>query len=64
VSLKIYNVEGALVVTLMDELRVAGTHVARWDGRTSVGAIAPSGVYFARLEAGGVAETRKVALLK
>jgi hypothetical protein len=64
VTLRIYDVRGALVATLIDERRDAGAHVARWDGHTNAGAIAPTGVYFARLGYAGRTETRKIALLK
>jgi hypothetical protein len=63
-TLAIYDVNGALVATLLDEHRGAGEHVARWDGRDARGRASSSGVYFARLEAGGTIETRKMVLLK
>ena len=37
----------------------AGTHEVRFDG-----AALPSGLYFARLQAGGFAKTQKLVLLK
>lgn len=64
VTLRIYGVNGEFVATLLDENREPGEHVARWDGRNNVGAVAPTGIYFARLQANGVTETRKIALLK
>jgi hypothetical protein len=64
VALRIYDVGGRLVATLLDEQRNAGEHVARWDGRTDTGSIAPMGVYFARLENAGSAQTRKIVLLR
>jgi hypothetical protein len=42
----------------------AGEHVARWDGRNARGLPAATGIYFARLEAAGTMETRKMVLLK
>lgn len=64
VTLAIYEVSGALVVTLMDERREAGEHVARWNGRTDAGAVAPTGIYFVQLLSNGATETRKMVLLK
>ncbi len=64
VMLRIYDVHGAYVATLLDERRDAGEHIARWNGRTDAGAVAPTGIYFVRLQAGGTIETRKLALLK
>lgn len=64
VTLRIYDASGHFVVTLLDENRGAGEHVARWDGRDARGAVAPTGVYFLRLEASGTTATRKLVLLK
>ena len=64
VTLSIYDVHGTHVATLLDERRDAGEHIAQWNGRTDSGAIAPTGVYFARLQAGGAEESRKIVLLK
>lgn len=64
VSLKVYDVSGRLVATLLDENRGAGEHVARWDGRDARGRASSSGVYFARLAFGGETQTRKLVLLK
>ena len=64
VVLRIYDVTGALVATLVDEHRETGTHVARWNGRTDTGVNAPTGVYFVRLHAANTVATRKLVLLK
>lgn len=64
-TLRIYDVSGRLVRTLVDEVLSRGTrHEAVWDGRTDGGREAPSGVYFYRLTAGSVTETRKMVLLR
>ncbi len=64
VTLRVYDVNGAPVATLLDERRGAGDHTARWNGRNDVGAVAPTGIYFARLETNGATESRKLVLLK
>jgi len=64
VTLRVYDVSGSFVATLLDENRDAGEHVALWNGRTDAGAVAPTGVYFVRFQSNGVTETRKIALLK
>ena len=64
VTLRIYDVSGAHVATLVDEHREAGEHIARWNGRDARGKAAPTGIYFVRLEAAGVSETRKIAFVK
>jgi hypothetical protein len=53
VTLKIYNLLGAEVATLVnDEHRAAGYHVAIWDGRNKNGGVVASGVHVYRLQAG------------
>jgi hypothetical protein len=65
VGLHIYSVTGARVATLVDEARVPGTYVARWNGRDDGGAPVASGIYFARLAVDGAGPVvRKLVLLK
>lgn len=64
VTLRVYDVSGAHVATLLDENREAGEYTARWDGRDAQGRVSASGVYFVRLEANGTIATRKLVLLK
>ena len=45
VSLRIYDVRGRHVRTLLDERRGSGTHLAVWDGRNNEGELTPAGVY-------------------
>lgn len=65
VSLKIYNLLGESVRTLMDqERRSAGYHAVVWDGRDDVGTAVASGLYVVQFRAEGVVRTRKILLLK
>ncbi|HEU4929298.1 MAG TPA: T9SS type A sorting domain-containing protein [Candidatus Krumholzibacteria bacterium] len=64
VSVSVYDANGRFVADVVREHRAAGDHQARWNGTTSTGATASSGVYFVRLEAGGKSDTRKIVLLK
>jgi regulation of enolase protein 1 (concanavalin A-like superfamily) len=65
VSIRIYNVSGQLVRTILDEFKGVGRHEAVWDGRNDHGATVTSGVYFYRMTAPGFAtQTRKMLLLK
>ncbi len=61
-TLKIYDVKGRLVRTLVDETLDAGVHERSWNGRTSQGGLATSGVYFARLQAGEHQERHKMVM--
>jgi hypothetical protein len=65
VSLKIYNVAGQLVKTLVDGPRSAGrVYEARWSGLNDSGQPVASGVYFYKLVARGFTQTKKMVLLK
>ncbi len=65
VSLKIYNLLGEEVATLVnDEHKAPGYHVAIWDGRGKNGNVAASGVYVYRMQAGSFALAKKLALIK
>jgi len=64
VTLRIVDVTGRTVATVVDGWRSAGAHTAHWDGRRSGGTPAPSGVYVARLEAAGATGARKLVLMK
>ncbi len=59
VSLKLYDVLGNEIITLINRDMPAGTHNISFDG-TSL----PSGTYFYRLETGKYSETKKMVLLK
>lgn len=63
-TIAVYDAGGRLVRVLVDETRAAGDHDVQWDGRDAGGASVSSGVYFYRLAAGGVVESKKMVLLK
>jgi hypothetical protein len=63
-TVSIYDANGRLVRTLVDETRAAGDHAVPWDGRDARGKSVASGVYFYRLVAGSVIESKKMVLLK
>ncbi len=65
VALRIYDVAGRLVRTLIDAPLAAGFgQSATWDGLDAAGNRASSGVYFYRLEAAGHRYTRKMVVMK
>jgi parallel beta-helix repeat protein len=66
VTLRIYDVTGRLIRTLVDEAMEgsAKERLAVWDGRNNDGVSVRSGVYFYRLAAGKRTETRKLLLVK
>jgi hypothetical protein len=59
VSVKIYNLLGIEVTTLVEEYKPTGTYSVQFDA-----AELPSGIYFYQLTAGNIIETKKMTLLK
>jgi hypothetical protein len=64
VSLRIYNIAGQRVATLVDREMGPGVYQATWRGRSDDGAEVPSGVYFSRLTIGDLSLSHKLVLLK
>ena len=64
VALKVYNIRGSLVRTLVDEMREPGKYTMFWDGTDDYGRQLSSGVYLYRMQAGDFTQTRKMVLLK
>jgi hypothetical protein len=67
VDLKVYDVRGRLVKSLVDSRGGAmtpGIHEVRWDGRDNNRRKVASGVYFYRLSSGGMSATRKMVVLR
>lgn len=63
-SLKIYNVLGRKVRTLVDEPQKAGSYQVSWDGKDDRGNDVSSGIYFYTFTAGDYSNTRKMTFLK
>ncbi len=64
VGLRVFDLRGGLVRTLVDEVRTAGRHEVTWEGLDDRGHRVASGVYFVALEAQGVRDVRKAVLVK
>jgi hypothetical protein len=64
VSLRIYDVRGALVTTLVDENKVSGRYQAIWSGTDNAGRRMASGVFWAKYSVAGSDITRQLVLLK
>ena len=64
-TLKIYNILGHEIRTLVDEFQEPGYYTVTWNGRDSQGNVVPSGIYFYRLSVGSHwSETRRMVLMK
>ena len=59
VSLSIYNALGQRVTQLVNKSQLPGRYNVQWDA-----SVAPSGIYYYRLEVGDVSLTRKMTLIK
>jgi hypothetical protein len=59
VSLKVYDLLGREMATLVNEVKAPGTYTLRWDAGSM-----QSGVYFYRLTAGDFSKSRKLILLR
>jgi bacillopeptidase F len=64
VNLRIYNLLGQEVVTLLAASLPAGRFETTWNARDAQGREVATGVYFYRLQAGGGTQTRKMLLLR
>lgn len=64
VTLSVYDANGRLVRTLVDDVRGSGTHGIEWNGRDNAGSTVGSGVYFYRLTVGNHSESKKMVMLK
>ncbi len=64
VMLRVFDVSGRAVRTLVDENRDVGEHTAIWDGRNDRGEKVASGVFFYKLEAPGYKSAKKIVILQ
>jgi hypothetical protein len=64
VTLRIYNMLGQIVATLVDEYQTAGAKHVVWDGTDELGEIVSSAVYISRMTAGGLAASKRILFLK
>jgi hypothetical protein len=64
VVLRIYDVRGTVIRTLVSSVMPFGSHAVTWDGADDRGRAVSSGVYFYRIEAEGFAATHKMMLVK
>ena len=63
-SVKVYDLRGKLVSTLVDEDHAAGPGQVVWSGTNDQGGEVSSGVYFYKLKAGDEVRVRKMSLVK
>lgn len=64
VDVSVYNILGQKVRTLVKRKEKAGYWQVVWDGRTDEGRELTSGIYFYRIKAGELTETKKMVIIK
>ena len=64
VSIKIYDVMGRNIKTLLNEEKMGGYHTIRWDATNNFGEAVPAGIYFYTIDAGSFTNTKKMIFLK
>ena len=64
VELKIFDVLGREVSTLVNEEKSPGKYQVQWNGTNSFGNFVSSGIYFYRLTSGKFTEIKKMVLIK
>lgn len=64
VELKIYDLQGSLVKTLVNENLAAGNYIVKWEGNTDNLQTVASGIYFYNIKSGEQIKSGKMNLLK
>ena len=64
VILQIYNIEGRLIKTLIENQLFAGRHELSWNGLNSQGLSVASGVYYYVLRAGDYQSAKRMVLMR
>lgn len=64
VKLKIYNLKGQLVKSLLNEYKAVGNHKTVWNGKNNQNKPVSSGIYFIRIETDNYTKTSKAILMK
>ncbi len=62
VILRIYNISGQLITTLIHREMESGDHTVNWNGIDNYKQSLPSGIYFYRLEIGNKTMTKRMLL--
>ena len=64
VTIKVYDMLGREVATLVNEQKAAGQYEVTWDGRGNSGSSVSSGVYFYRIKAGDFTASNKMVVVR
>tara|TARA_A100001035_G_C27749856_1_gene485879 strand:+ start:269 stop:1429 length:1161 start_codon:yes stop_codon:yes gene_type:complete len=64
ISVKIKDIRGRHIITLVDRYHSTGRHIIQWDGNNSIGEQQTSGIYFYIIGNENYSKTGKMTLLK
>jgi flagellar hook assembly protein FlgD len=64
VILKIYDILGREIKTLVNQEQTSGVYEVIWNGDDELGNKVSTGVYFYRIDAGDFVQTKKMMLIK
>lgn len=64
VVVKIFDIQGRVVATLVDNLQAPGTYKVTWNGKNDSGQQVASGTYIYQFRANNFVETKKMILLR
>ena len=63
-TVKIYDIKGRLVKTLLNEYKTADTYTIKWNGRTESNEVTPSGLYIFQIISGKYKSMKKMVMVK
>ncbi len=64
VRVKIYNINGKLITTLVNKEQSAGWYEIKWNGTNKTGKAVPAGAYLSKVTVGNKVKTNKLTLLR
>ena len=64
VSIKIYDITGRKIVSLVNENKILGSHFVYWNGKNDMGENLPGGMYIYTIKAGNYRSSKKLVLIK
>jgi len=64
VSLKVYDIQGRLIRSLLNNTMYVGKHEISWDGHNNQGESVSAGVYYYTLQTASFSQTKKMILIR
>lgn len=64
VTIKVFNMTGQLIKTLVNQEQSAGDYIVTWNGKNEIGQDVASGVYLYKVETKDFVQTRKMLLIR